>query len=151
MSAEQITDENFFAPCICFALFAFLNIILVHAVSACGLANFLLQTSTTAKTKSCSFSNNKCRCSWAFVFKVSRKLKSKESNLFLDLFTWSVIFYNVDFLWWIFLVAQKILWSINIVCYIFLVFPFWCLDQDSHPIVNEKVSVVLFATSRRLC
>ena len=51
---------------------------------------------------------------WAFVFKVSRNLKSKTSNLVLDLFTWSVLFYNDGFLWCMFLVAEKIFSSLNI-------------------------------------
>ena len=83
---------------------------------------------------------------WAFVFKVSRNLKSKASNLVLDLYTWSVIFYDVGFLCCMFLMEEKIFLSINVTCHIFHVFPFECFDQDSHPLVNKMVSVVHFAT-----
>ena len=84
------------------------NNVLVHFVTAGGLTKLLMQTSTT-KTKSCSIRNDGFHCLlWrVFFFKVSRNLKSKASNLVLDLFTWSIIFYDVGFLWCMFLVAWK--------------------------------------------
>ena len=56
------------------------------------LTNLLMQTSSTVKTKSCRFSNNEFHYSRGRLFKVSRNLKSKASNLVLDLFTWMFIY-----------------------------------------------------------
>ena len=60
----------------------------------------------------------------AFALKVSGNVKSKASNLALDLFTWSFIFYDAGYLWCMILAVEKKFLSINITCYIFIVFPF---------------------------
>ena len=73
-------------------------------VTAGGLTKLLMQTSARVKTKSCSFSNNEA------------------SNLVLGLFTCSIVCYDVGFLWFMFLVAEKIFLSINITCHSFIYF-----------------------------
>ena len=87
-------------------------------MTASDLAKFLMKTSATAKTKPAKAIIN-FTVAWTFVLKVSRNFKSKASDLVLDLFTWSVIFYDVGFF-----LKEKIFLSINITCYIFLLFPF---------------------------
>ena len=125
---ENTDLRTFISPCIWFALFAFLKSILVNAVTAGDLAKFLMQTFARQKQKAAASAiiNLISAVVWAFVFRVSRNLKSKASNLVLDLFTQSVFFYNVSFSWCIFIAAEKIFLSINIICFIFRVFPFWC-------------------------
>ena len=88
-----------------------------------GLTKLLMETSSAAEIKSCrSAIMNFTVC--LFVSKVSGNLKSKASNLVLDIFIWSVIFYDVGFSWCMLLVAEKKFSSISNTCYIFHAFHF---------------------------
>ena len=59
----QNTDwRTFFAPCIWFACFFFQKNILVHFVTATGITKPLMQSFSTAKTKTCSISINEFHC-----------------------------------------------------------------------------------------
>ena len=57
-------------------------------------------------------------------FQGFKKFEELKVKLTLDLFTWSVTFYDVGFLWRMFLVAEKIFLSTNIICHTFHVFTF---------------------------
>ena len=110
---ENTDLRTFISPCIWFALFAFLKSILVNAVTAGDLAKFLMQTFARQKQK-------------AAASAIINLINAVVWALVLDLFTQSVFFYNVSFSWCIFIAAEKIFLSINIICFIFRVFPFWC-------------------------
>ena len=69
--------ENFLCTMHLICFVRFLKNILVYAVPAGDLAKFLMQTFATAKTKSCSFSNNEFHCCLGVCFP---GFKSKQIN-----------------------------------------------------------------------
>ena len=101
-----------------FALFAFSKNILVHVVTVGDLAKFSMQTSATAKTKSCSFNNNEFHCCLGACFQGFKKFEEIFRFIYLECF----------FLWCVFFKWQKMFLSISISCYIFRVFRLWYFD-----------------------
>ena len=85
--------ENFFWTYIWFALFAFSKNILVHVVTAGDLVKFSMHTSATAKTKSCSFNNNKFHCCLGACFQGFKKFEEIFRFIYLEcFFVWCVFF-----------------------------------------------------------
>ena len=77
-------------------------------MTAGDLANFLMKTSVVVTRKSCSFSNNEFHCFLGVCFQGFKKFEELSDKFGLDSFTWSIIFYDIGFLWCIILVAENI-------------------------------------------
>ena len=76
--------RTFFLPYIWFALFVFSKNILVHVVTVGDLAKCSMQTSTTSKSKSCSFSNNEFHCCLGVYFQSFKKFEEIFIFIYLE-------------------------------------------------------------------
>ena len=132
-----------FSPCISFPLFPLLKNILVDIVTRDVQSKLRVETSTV-RPKSCIFTNYEFDCGslpGVKHFEVSEKRRVNhimQPSIYLFVF---FFFYNVRFLWGIFLLAQSLIFYQPVLLalssfYIFLMFPFLCLDQKSLSLVN---------------